>query len=550
MSLDYRFEYAGEMSPEAKPATVKLGLAKLFSVDPKEIDPLLNGKAVFIREPIPEFTARKYQEKFRKLGAIGYLSESKAGALLKANEMDSVRLAQGENVLSDAKRNLMDTDCCPKCQAKNIDQGQCSSCGIYVEKYRARMRPNPVVEQAEEEADVIEDTSEERRSGIRWISLSVTALYALIFLDSQISDFVIGFNPFGGLGVFPYILVHFALVYGCIQYATAKGYNPLLGFIGMFSLAGLSVLLVAKDRDIRFNANSFKQWVFALFCIGYSVYWSVNQFVEYQRVSAVLASVQGLSSGREVYPSDSGQQNDLHYSREHDELHAYLKETLELLKQKQFSVKKQAQIAEMVMQSIAQYELWKDYQTYLLSNEGLVLPDSLNRKRRRKDGEDMMRLLRSYFDFNGEPSAAKTIIKGWFIGDFSPFSDEPEPWYKINNYLNKFDMEFLISIREEIYEHEEGVGAYELNFTDKKDYPVDPAYKVTMGKTTVRIDFKNGPYRNRFIKLGYYPLFEEKYSKRRFAGIYKVMIDTDVPLKKVTPRYNGLEFIPIPELMQ
>lgn len=550
MSLDYRFEFNGEMSPEAKPTAVKLGLAKLFSVDPKEIDPLLSGKAVFIREPIPEFTARKYQEEFRKLGAIGYLSESQAGVPLKINEIDRAQFKQGEKVSSGTELSPMDTNYCPKCQSKNIDQGQCMSCGIYVEKYRARMRPDSAGEQREDETDLVEDTSEERRSGVRWISLSVTALYALIFLDTQISNFFIGFNPFGGLGVFPYLLVHIALIYGCIQYATAKGYNPLLGLMGVFSLAGLSLLLVAKDRDVRFNANSFKQWIFALFCIGYSVYWSVGQVVEYQRVSAILASVQELSFGREVYPSESGQQNDLYYTREHKELLAYLNETLELLKQKQFGVKKQAQIAEMVMQSIAQYELWKDYQTYLLCNDGLVLPESLNRKKRRKDGEELMRLLRSYFDFNGEPSAGKTIVKGWFIGDFSPFSDEPEPWYKINNYLNKFDMEFLVSIREEIYEHKEAVDAYELDFTDKKDYPVDPAYKVTMGKTTVRIDFKKGPYRNRYIKLGYYPLFEERYSKRQFAGIYKVMIDTDVPLKKITPRYNGLEFIPIPELMQ
>ncbi len=62
--------FLGEMLPDADPARVRQGVAKLFKIQEDRIDRLFSGKPIRVKRAVDVEVASRYREAFRDVGAL------------------------------------------------------------------------------------------------------------------------------------------------------------------------------------------------------------------------------------------------------------------------------------------------------------------------------------------------------------------------------------------------------------------------------------------------------------------------------------------------
>jgi len=62
--------FLGEMLPEADPANVRAGVAKLFKVQESAVDRLFSGKPLRVKQAVDADSASRYRSAFRDVGAL------------------------------------------------------------------------------------------------------------------------------------------------------------------------------------------------------------------------------------------------------------------------------------------------------------------------------------------------------------------------------------------------------------------------------------------------------------------------------------------------
>lgn len=62
--------FLGEMLPEAEPAAVRRGVARLFKVEDDAVDRLFSGQAVRVKKGLDAEAASRYRAAFREIGAL------------------------------------------------------------------------------------------------------------------------------------------------------------------------------------------------------------------------------------------------------------------------------------------------------------------------------------------------------------------------------------------------------------------------------------------------------------------------------------------------
>lgn len=62
--------FLGEMLPEANPADVREGVARLFKIDPAAADRLFSGKPLRVKQAVDAEAASRYRAAFRDVGAL------------------------------------------------------------------------------------------------------------------------------------------------------------------------------------------------------------------------------------------------------------------------------------------------------------------------------------------------------------------------------------------------------------------------------------------------------------------------------------------------
>ncbi|VXB52904.1 conserved membrane hypothetical protein [Pseudomonas sp. 8AS] len=130
----YKIVFTGELMPEAALDTVKDNLARLFKSDRQRIEALFSGAAVALKRDLAESEADKYLSALQQAGAR-VRKEPEASTNLSLLDTDDHRPAA--TAATDAPPDS-DSMSCPKCGHEQAKAGECTACGIIIDKYLAR----------------------------------------------------------------------------------------------------------------------------------------------------------------------------------------------------------------------------------------------------------------------------------------------------------------------------------------------------------------------------------------------------------------------------
>lgn len=112
--------------PGAELEATKDNLAALFKSERSKIDALFNGSSVALKRDLSQEEAQKYVDVLQR-----------AGAEVRAETEFASTLSLVETEEHDALP-VTETMTCPKCGHEQLKAGECSACGIVIEKYLAR----------------------------------------------------------------------------------------------------------------------------------------------------------------------------------------------------------------------------------------------------------------------------------------------------------------------------------------------------------------------------------------------------------------------------
>jgi len=92
--------FLGEMLPDADPATVRQGVAKLFKVQENAVDRLFSGKPLRVKQGVDVEAAGRYRTAFRDVGALVQIVAS--GSSPPAPKAPDERAAQTADATAEA----------------------------------------------------------------------------------------------------------------------------------------------------------------------------------------------------------------------------------------------------------------------------------------------------------------------------------------------------------------------------------------------------------------------------------------------------------------
>ncbi|WLQ14453.1 hypothetical protein O5O45_00695 [Hahella aquimaris] len=520
----YSFEFRGQLSPGADQGKTQAGLAKLFQTDPAELASLFSGEAIFRREGLNEFTAKSYQQQFARVGAIGAVREqadrtAASPATTDASNKAPVTLTpktQGAQPKTDIRPR------CPKCQSLNIDATQCLDCGIILEKYRQMQerlqnpQPQPIPVQAEPFR--LEEADREQKRAAKWLSWAGLILTIVFVSDSYLLKINFLYSAGIDLGYIPFFIGHLVLLRGCILYAESKGYSMLVGLLGLFSLAGLSILMLLPDHRRDKSGVTGKHLATAGACILVCVVWLVGFFNKLHDMSEIANGAQLLSAGRHEYPTPVLDSATDIYEREQKEMQAYLETSLKTIKDGSFRPSEITTLADVMFGALARYEAWRNYQRYRHVVEQQPLPTPLESDWTKQNQTLFATLLYKNID-REKQRRLYTEKQNWLVGanpdQVSPF------WDKFSRYLFDVLSDYMAAHRNALYRQPFNkdknapppvitLDLREMNLRDyaklHKEVTVDTiTYSATLGQlshTPLTVAFYLEPYTQRFGKQG------------------------------------------------
>ncbi len=117
---EYNLVFAGKIVKGQEVGTVKKKMAALLKRDPKGIEKLFSGETVVIKKKMDRATAEKYQQAFRKIGAVGEIVSTGAEAEQKLQQK-----APPPPKPVDGREMIV----CPICKYKQRQAEKCIKCG-------------------------------------------------------------------------------------------------------------------------------------------------------------------------------------------------------------------------------------------------------------------------------------------------------------------------------------------------------------------------------------------------------------------------------------
>ncbi|WP_277052515.1 DUF805 domain-containing protein [Zestomonas thermotolerans] len=126
----YKIVFDGELLPNMSLDTVKDNFARLFKLDPARVEPLFGRRAVVLKRDLSANDADKYLSVLERAGALVRKEQDLAASLTLA--------PTDEEKEEEAAAQPCETMRCPKCGHEQPKSGECSACGIIIEKYLAR----------------------------------------------------------------------------------------------------------------------------------------------------------------------------------------------------------------------------------------------------------------------------------------------------------------------------------------------------------------------------------------------------------------------------
>lgn len=523
----FQFSFFGEIQPGHDREHVQTQLARLFDVVPQQLDGLMRGEQEFTRTGIDADTADQYLQAFSHLGAIGRV------------EADNIKTP--ENIAPTpkpaARTNSGNDDPhhrCPKCTSLEIAGGECGNCGIIIAKYlnlQAQLQPAVGDGEPHQSFSSNADQPEFRRSAVKWLTVATTGLLVISTADQYLGR--LGFD----FGLMPYIVANLCLAYGCYLFALSKGYPSWIGMLGLFSFAGLSVLLLLPVRGER-ATTSIRQLAFSLACITYSVYWANNYWEEQASTTAIVASSGFLSEGRSLFPSAVLDSDDAIYQRERDELLQWVDVSLTTIAKRGFSDKTAVAVADTLAEVLADYQVWQHYQIYQHNLRGAALPAALSKTALSKEADMLVSTLESYIDFRGRLTpVSRTIMSGFFGAD--PYSESiNDVWSELIHYSQKVNSLVMHNSRILIQQNPDSAPPLQLDLRQLK-LPTSERINADIGQTTIILRLKPAKTGGRYVTLGFFAVDRKSvWNGPRYVIDYRV-IDTNIPNKRLKPPLNA-----------
>lgn len=443
----YTLFFKGETQSGFEAGTVKENIARLFGVHESEVSPLFEGKSLFERRGLNQFTANQYIRKLRETGALCYLEEDVSAVVESAIDdpiaKSSAVNKRAGNVPTDNNRTRVETNLCPKCRSANINAEQCLDCGVYFEKLRkAAMTPAGSVSLSpdnyerdgcndDEDFDYLENMQKAIRI-IKYVTIYLLAVFTIdnYFLDNQQSlRYVV--DPGLDFGIIPYLLGHIGLVWGCYYLALAKGRSGLWGGLGLASLPGLSVLLLLPDEHAASSDGKTK--LFAIAMIFLSVYWLTDYANKSAALTRYIEESLVLREQRHEYPSIMLDTEADIFESEIDELNAYLDQGFGLLSEYDYRPRQVYSIAEAMFSETMRLFIWINYQQYLQYRNGERGADYLQDKNVVRSQTEVLKRIKQGVETNRIFSLSQAYEE-WFIGTY---------YEGAYGFLNTFNSELM-----------------------------------------------------------------------------------------------------------
>ncbi|AGI22410.1 hypothetical protein H681_02640 [Pseudomonas sp. ATCC 13867] len=133
----FKIVFDGTLMPQTPMETAKENLARLFKSDTSKIDALFSGKPVVLKRDLSDDEADKY---LRALHGAGANARKEADGKVGLSLVETDDHPSEATLASRAAAEAADGDqmTCPKCGHVQPRSGECSACGIIIEKYLAR----------------------------------------------------------------------------------------------------------------------------------------------------------------------------------------------------------------------------------------------------------------------------------------------------------------------------------------------------------------------------------------------------------------------------
>lgn len=428
----YTFTFRGEIDPKTNNDQVTTKLAALFKCDQAALAPIFSGEAVFERSNIDKLTAHAYAEQFKKLGALGFISQSPANNpqqnTVQQNTEQQSGIAHSNvngQILQTPPTNIDEVTHCPKCSSSKLENGQCQSCGVFLHKvlstiapqtspskttetfntqshpytntpvqqifssakekidakdnYSSPSSPNNETDNSETDIEALIQRQKDKEAlkanskSQRWLTYSSIAIIAIIMGDQALQNFYTLEQAGVDIGILPLLIAHACLLRGCFLFAKEQDLEMHYGFLGLLSIAGLALLSLIATRH-QGNPIRLKQLAFVVFSFVVVYHWSDSLGLSSNVYQQQLMDSQHLSEGRQEYPSTTLQNEPELYSKEEREILDYLNATLDTLDTKKMRPNQVERVADFMFSEFARYQAWRNYQYFLHASQGEDLP--------------------------------------------------------------------------------------------------------------------------------------------------------------------------------
>ncbi|KAF1056636.1 MAG: Inner membrane protein YhaI [Pseudomonas delhiensis] len=144
----YKIVFDGTLVPDTPLETAKANLARLFKSDIERVQALFSGQVVVLKRDLSDDEADKYLQALHEAGAAAR-KESDGTSGLSLSLVETEDHPSAETLAArEAGTHIDDARMvCPKCGHEQARSGECSACGIIIDKYLARqaeLAANPV----------------------------------------------------------------------------------------------------------------------------------------------------------------------------------------------------------------------------------------------------------------------------------------------------------------------------------------------------------------------------------------------------------------------
>lgn len=385
-SVMYQFRFTGDVVEGAEVSKVKAKLARAFKVDEADIEGLFNGELEFVRESLDKTTARSYRAIFKRVGALGEITKQEEQTLESAEPQTRDLSNVSAPVVSVTEpQNSRPTRQEPSSGESNPDMGVGSNAES------SSVAPSPSENGAVNSYEPAKSLASQRGANPRragnpkpkksaaepWLRYGGLAVVGTMIADTELQNAQIITRAGLDLGYLPLVLAHIPLFIGCYLLALQKRLPMVARFLGLFSFAGLSLLLLLPEKGARGHKVSLKSIAVLVFSCGLFVYWfggAVQTSVDLQSYTQRLTD---LSQGRNEYPNSELQSDEELYLAEQAQMRTMILELIELAKSGSLRPNQETDITDQMMHGLAGYIAWRKYQTHLHRVKGKRLPISL-----------------------------------------------------------------------------------------------------------------------------------------------------------------------------